>query len=267
VYGAFVFSERATAAQRAGDHTLDQFQLMPAPEVGLEELAVRPGGVLVPVRDPNSLAHLKWVLNHTDSAKRDVVVMTVRLLQGPDTGYRDFDSARVFREYEQGLFTRVVSVAEREGRTVKLLVVPSSGVGDAIAQTAVRLQSFEIVVGESAKLSAAQMAHMMGEAWERIELRGDVRARLVACKRNGEIESFQLGAHAPTLTAEDLELIHRMWLDAVSAYGLGVHHRDVVRAALEHMESDLGGNDREAALDRIASQLHRPANNELPPDA
>jgi len=91
--------------------------------------------------------------------------MTVRPLRGPDTGYRDFASERVFKDYEQGLFTRVVSVAEREGRPVKLLVVPSSSVADAIAQAAVSLQSSEVVVGESATLSGAQMAHLLGEAW------------------------------------------------------------------------------------------------------
>ncbi len=66
VYSAFVTSERATARRRAAkDHTLDQFQLLPSPDVGLAEVAARPGNVLVPVRDPNTLTHLRWVLTHT----------------------------------------------------------------------------------------------------------------------------------------------------------------------------------------------------------
>jgi amino acid transporter len=258
VYVTFVLTERATARRRAAEgDSLDQFQLMPAPDVGLEELSVRPGNVLVPVRDPGTLAHLKWVLDHTDTSKRDIVVMTVRVLQGPNTGFRDFDSARLFRDYEQKLFTKVVSVAEREGRPVKLLVVPSSHVGDAIAQTAVRLQSPEIVVGESAKYSADQMAHMMGEAWERTEKDEKVRSRLVAYKRDGTLSTYQLGPHAPTLTAEDLELIHRLWLDAVSEFGLDVHHRDVVRAALEELEGDMNSGHRARALDLIRHQVSR----------
>jgi amino acid transporter len=257
VYIAFVLSERATARRRAADHTLDQFQLLPAPDVGLVELSARPGGVLVPVRDPHTLAHLKWVLDHTDTQQQDIVVMTVRLLRGPDTGYRDFASERVFRAYEQGLFTRVVSVAEREGRPVKLLVVPSSNVGDAIAQAAVSLQSAEVVLGESANFSASQMAHMLGEAWDRIDKSKHVRSRLVTYKLTGETEVFLLGPHAPPLSQEDLDLIHRLWLDAVSRYGLDVHHRDVVRAALEELERDLAGPDRERALARIAEHLDR----------
>ena len=39
------------------EHT-DQFQLMREADVGLEQLHARPGGVLVPVRDYNTLSHL-----------------------------------------------------------------------------------------------------------------------------------------------------------------------------------------------------------------
>ena len=74
----------------------------------------------------------------------------------------------------------------------------------------------------------------------------------------GDIETFLLGPHAPTLSEEDLDLIHRLWLDAVNQYGLDVHHRDVVRAALEEMERDLAGYDRARTLARIAEQLKRP---------
>ena len=155
VYVAFVLSERATARRKAADHALDQFQLLPAPDVGLAEVAARPGGVLVPVRDPNTLAHLKWVLNRTEHRQAGHRRHDRAAAAGPDTGFRDFESERVFRDYEQGLFTRVVSVAEREGRPVKLLVVPSSSVADAIAQAAVSLQSSDIVVGESATFTGA----------------------------------------------------------------------------------------------------------------
>jgi len=257
VYLAFVLSERATARRRAEKSGLDQFQLLATPDVGLAEVAARAGNVLVPVRDPNTLTHLKWVLNHTDTDKRDIVVMTVRLLQGPDTGYRDLAMARLFADYEQTLFTRVVAVAEREGRPVKLLVVPSTNAGDAIAQTAVRLQSTEIVVGESAKLSGAEMALMLGEAWDRTDKNMDFRSRLVVCQRNGAVELYQLGLHAPPLTPEDLELIHKLWLDAVARLGLQVHHRDVVRTAIEELAGDLSAGARDRAVDLIARNVER----------
>ncbi len=151
LYGLFVFSEHQAArrARREGhDQMLDQFQLLPAADVGLGEVAARPGNVLVPVRDYNTLKHLIWALDNTDTDKRDIVVMTVRLLQGPDTPFRNIAEDQLFLDYEQLLFTKVVAVAERHGKPVKLLVVPSTNVFDAVAQTAVRLASAEIVVGE-----------------------------------------------------------------------------------------------------------------------
>jgi amino acid transporter len=268
LYIGFVLSERATARRHAAQnrvgHALDQFQLQSTEEVNSTEVAARPGNVLVPVRDPNTLTHLRWVFEHGNVANRDIVVMTVRLLQGPDTGFRDFDSARLFRDYEQALFTRVVSVAERHGTSVKLLVVPSVDAAEAIAQTAVRLQSTEIVVGDSAKLSAAQVALMMGAAWDRIEKDDNVRARLVVCRRDGTVETFHLGPHVPPLSEQDLALIHTLWLDAVARLGLQVHHRDVVRTAIEELAGDLSPGARGRAIELIARKVDRGTRSNLP---
>jgi hypothetical protein len=118
----------------------------------------------------------------------------------------------------------------------------------------VRLQVTEIVVGESAKFTGAQQAQMLGEAWERIEKSEEVRARLVAYKRSGDLDTFHLGPHTPPLTEEDLDLIHRLWLESVQRFGLAVHHRDVVRAALERLEHDMSGEGREEAISHIGAQ-------------
>jgi amino acid transporter len=256
LYVAFVFSERQ-AHRRAQGHAqmLDQFQLLPAPDIGLDEVAARPGNVLVPVRDYNTLRHLAWTLDHTDTEKRDIVVMTVRLLQGPDTPYRNVTEDQLFTDYEQLLFTRVVATAERHGKPVKLLVVPATNVFDAVAQTAVRLGSAEIVVGESAKFSAADQARLLGEAWERVPGSDRLRTRLVAVRLNGDVPTFVLGPHLPPLTTEDLELIHRLWLQAVGPVGMRLHHRDVVRAALEAFARQMDGPAREQALKDIQQQV------------
>ncbi len=262
LYGVFVVSEhrnvRRHALGAANQDGLDQFQLLPATDLGLGEVAARPGNILVPVRDYNTLAHLNWVLTHVNTEKHDVVAITVRLLQGPDAGFQDFHQSELFTDYEQLLFTRVVAVAERQGRPVKLLVVPASNVFDAVAQTAVRLSSSQIILGDSAKFSAADQARLLGQAWERVEGSDQLRTRLLAYKLNGEIQNFQLGPHAPTLTLDDLDLIHKLWLDAVGTVGLDVHHRDVVRAALEELEQDLTSGNRARALDRIKEQAARP---------
>src|SRR5580765_7741393 len=143
LYVAFVISERVTARRRRHAHEehTDQFQLMREADVGLDELHARPGCVLVPVRDYNTLKHLDQAVVDTDTDQRDIVVMTIRLLKGPDAGVSDIEGEELFTDYEQILFTKVVAVAERQGRAVKLLVVPSTNAFDAIVRTAVRLKA------------------------------------------------------------------------------------------------------------------------------
>ena len=254
LYGLFVTSERVMYRRRLahGEHT-DQFQLAREPEVGPEQLRARPGCVLVPVRDYNTLAHLNWAVQETDTEKRDVIVLTIRLLHGPDAGVRDIEREELFTDYEQKLFTRVVAIAERHGRGVKLLVVPSTNVFDAVAQTAVRLQASLIVVGESAKMDAEAQAHHLGDAWERTPHDSSLATDLVVLSSDSHIRRFSLGAHAPQLSAEDVARIHNIWLDAVKHAGPDVHHRDVVVAALATFEDEL---QRDPA--RAVQRLRRP---------
>ena len=50
-------------------------------------MAIRPGGIIVTMRDPNNPVALKWVLQRTSTDERDVVVISVRLMGagGPST--------------------------------------------------------------------------------------------------------------------------------------------------------------------------------------
>ena len=234
----FVVSERLTARRRAEGGKLDQFQLTREPEVGVDALQARPGGVLVPVRDYNTLAQLDWTVGRTPP-ERDVVVLTVRLLRGPDGSGYELGADELFTDYEQTLFTRVVAIAERHGRGVKLLVLPATNIFDAVAQTAVRLQSSEIVVGESAKITAVDQAHKMGAAWERTPRDRGLSTHFVIHHADGGVHRFALGAHAPSLTPEDIERIHQLWGEAVKIVGPDVHHRDVVAAALGSFEEEI----------------------------
>jgi len=251
----FVISERITARQRAaGGGKLDQFQLTQEAEVHVDALSTKPGAVLVPVRDYNTLTQLDWVVGHTP-AERDVVVLTVRLLRGPDGTAYELEAAELFTDYEQTLFTRVVAIAERHGRGVKLLVLPATNIFDAVAQTAVRLRASEIVVGLSANLSAGEQAHLMGVAWDRTPHDRDLVTQFVVHAGDERVERFPLGAHAPSLTLEDVERIHRLWVDAVKAVGPDVHHRDIVVAALDSLEDELHSR-RERAVERVRRRMH-----------
>ena len=248
VTALLIVSERAAAMEPGIAHeALDDFQLLPSADEELSHVDARAGSLLVTVRKPGALTHLTAALRAAGG--RDVVALTVRLVgvDVPD------DPSAIPRttDDERRLLSAVVALAEREGQPVRLLIVPGVNVFDAIVETASRLGSAEIHTGESETLSADAQARLLGEAWERAELAPDADVRLVVHHPRGGVASYHLGAHAPDLTPEDHDLIHRLWLDAAKAVGPHVHHRDVVRAALTLMEQQLSGPGRDAALQRV----------------
>ncbi len=256
-FATFLVSERLNARRRSADKSLDQFQLAAEPEIGVEAMEVRPGGVLVPVRDYNTLKHLDWILSQPESEDRDVVVLTIRLLrQGQGTQGLDEDQL-LFSEYEQTLFTRVVAIAERQGRNVRLLVAPGSNIFDALAQAAIQLESGLVVVGESEIMPPEQQAHLLGEAWDRTPHDRTLTTRFVVLRTDGKsVMRFSLGAHVPDLTPEDIERIHQLWVEAAKAVGPNIHHRDGVAAALGSLEEELASTSRRShAVERLRRRI------------
>ena len=74
-------SERVNAQQHAkGESELEQFRVAAREELTAEDMEVRPGSILVAVRDPHNLSYLRRVLADTDTTQRDVVVMTARVV-------------------------------------------------------------------------------------------------------------------------------------------------------------------------------------------
>jgi magnesium transporter len=253
--GLLTASARWVASREpSADDAVDDFQLMPSADLGLDHVEVRPGNLLVAIRRPHFLAHLSAALQA--AGDRDVVVMTVRVV-GDEVG-GDPDRHSDATGAERRLFTAAVEIAERYGRAVRLLIVPATNVFDAVAQTVVRLRSSEVYTGESETLSADDQARLLGEAWERVPKTEPLDVRLIIHHSSGRTAAYALGAHAPALTVEDLNLIHSLWLDAVKTIGPHVHHRDIVRAALTHMEQQLQSPNRDAVVD-LVRQVARPA--------
>ena len=248
-------SARATSATAgAAMAAADPFQLLRSDDVDLRQVQARPGNFLVPVRKPHTLTHLAAAFRAAGS--RDVVAVTVRLV-GVDVPDDPAVDPHITDD-ERHLLSAVTAAAEREGRAVRLMIVPGVNVFDSLVDTALRLRSSEIHVGESETLSADDQARLLGEAWERAARPSDVDLRLVVHHPRGGAAAYHLGAHAPALRPEDFEQIHRVWLDVVRAVGPRVHHRDVVRAALTHMEQELNGPNRDGVL-QILRDTARPA--------
>jgi hypothetical protein len=264
-FSLFLVSERLSERWRGQAHVeVDRFQLSPQEDISTQTVDVRPRNILCTVRDYNNLAHVSRVLERTDTSQQDVVVMTARVLRGPNTGYRDIDERELFTTYEQRLFSRVVAVAERVGKPVVLLVVPSSDIFQATALTAARLRSTEIVAGRSAVLTPVEQARYLGRSWEQLPDRPRWQVRFRVVEPDSKTHVFLLGAHTPQLSEEDIDLIHRLWLDLTQEPGKeDARHRDVVHLALTHLVEDLRGPGREKLLTAFGT---RPAkqNKALP---
>jgi amino acid transporter len=239
-FAIFTISERISRRRHdISVAALDQFNLQHSESVDLQAVGAKPGNVLVCVRDYNTLGHLERTLDRTNTEEKDVVVLTIRLI-APGGGRLESYDTQLFTDYEQRLFTKVVTQAEKHGKPVDLLVVPADNVFDAVVQTAVRLDSSEIVAGLSSKMAAREQARQLGRAWER--LAGKSRRRVVfrVIGPDSKDHVVSLGAHPPQLTEDDINLIHKIWLQISNvSTRRHVHHRDVVRVALERLDRDL----------------------------
>ncbi len=225
----------------------EHFQLLHSDTVDNVSVGIRPGNVLVAVRDYNTLNHLKWVLSHTGVQEQDVVVLAARLT-GPGSAEYDLSMDQIFSDYEQTLFTRAVTVAEGAGKHVSLLVVPARDVWSAIVQTANALGSSAIVAGLSSKMTAQEQAYNLGRAWEAMpEPKQQTLFQVV--RPDMEVETFRIGPHTPAFRTEDVHLIHRIWLDITRIKGLEkVHHSDLVTMAITRFARDYTSDQRDQVL-------------------
>ena len=80
LFGVFTVSERLNKKTVSGQHhELEQFRVNASEELTAADMEVRPGNILVAVRDPKNLSYLRDILVKTDTVKQDVVVMTARV--------------------------------------------------------------------------------------------------------------------------------------------------------------------------------------------
>ncbi|HZI56097.1 MAG TPA: APC family permease, partial [Verrucomicrobiae bacterium] len=254
----FTVSERLTARARTGKDHVEQFRVYSNPALSDKMLSVRPGNLLVAVRDPENLSYLREVLQRTDTFRQDVVVMTARLYHREHSfsGSATYEAKDIFDHYEQELFSSVVTVAEKQGKPVSLLVVPGSNVFDTILMAAQQLQSAKVVTGYSEKLSPDQQGKLTGDAWERLP-EPKPRLSLELVDRNGTTVEYRLGPHTPRLRPEDVQLMHSIWLDLTKDLELsGLHHYHVVALALRELQHELSTSAREELLQKLSHDVH-----------
>ena len=256
-FAVFVASERYHR-RRSQAHAaeLEKFRVEVTGDLSAGEVNVRPGNVVVAVRNPNRLDHLRKVLEKTDTRKIDIVALSVRLVNPAGSGEFELEAGQIFADDETRLFTNVVTLAEKAGKPVKLLAVPGTDPNLAGMQIAQKLQASRLVAGTSAALSADDQARRVGMAWEMLpEPRPSLSFEIV--HPDGESEFFNLGPHPPRLWPDDVELVHRLWLELSEQFGARLHHRDVVRAALRRFEAELNSPAAGDVLDHMRQEVEQ----------
>jgi amino acid transporter len=163
---AFIICEKLSARLRKGKHHahIEQFNekvtSTPTPEsLGL----THEHPILVAVRNPNSMRVLEAVLENTDTTKRDVVVVTCKVLPPMTPGITPEEVS--VTDHDREVLTRVVNLAEDSGKTVHPLVIPTNNPLYAIATAARDLKASEVVLGTSAKSSSDVQLEQFAMAW------------------------------------------------------------------------------------------------------
>ena len=117
--------------------------------------------VMVAVRDPNNLFHLQKILQETDTETTDIVVMIGRLITDKYTSMTDSD---LYPE-EQELFSAVVDIAEKIGKSVHTIVIPTNNAFYAIMNTAYSLGAREVFLGKSEKINPDIQLEQLALLW------------------------------------------------------------------------------------------------------
>ncbi len=166
LFGIFTFSERANkklVAARGLD--LEKFNVnaqdsLTAEAVGCKH-AVRK---LVAVRASNRLQHLQRCLEENDPEEVDIVVMTAKVIPGQSTAV-----AKTIDLPEEELFSAVIKMAEKQGKTILPIVVPTNNPAYAIAYTTVQIGAEEVFLGASERYPAEYQMQQFALYWGMVE--------------------------------------------------------------------------------------------------
>ncbi|MGO8718155.1 MAG: APC family permease [Acidobacteriaceae bacterium] len=245
-YVIFTLSEKdnirrhALAAREMKEH----FQLENDDTISRASLQIRPGCVVVTMRDVRSTGALRWALSRSSEESQDVVLLTARLMGAGGPEYIDA-SQLAFTEHEQMIFTQAVSVAESFGRHISLLVVPAGDPFSALVQTANSLEAATVVAGLSTRMTAEEQAFYSGRAWEALP-EPKRQFTFYVVMPDGSAKSFHIGPHAPALQPQDVELVHQLWLRFRGDASMKeLHHSDIVTYALDRLAAQYKSDPQE----------------------
>jgi nucleotide-binding universal stress UspA family protein len=166
----FMISERVNLRKHAGpdghhEH-LEQFNVKTTDEATATDLQLtKPYTKLVAIRSPHNLFMLEKALAETDPETTSVVVMTAKVVPSDENASRDPHLDR----YDQQLMTAVVERAEKAGKKVKPLIVPTNNPLHAVLTLAQELNTQEVILGASNKYAADVQLDQIALYWMNLQ--------------------------------------------------------------------------------------------------
>lgn len=166
LFALFEFSERANKRLDASrGPALEKFNVFAQNNLTAEAIGCRtPRRKLVAVRAPNRLNHLYRCLEESDPDEVDIVVMTAKIIPGQST-----TAANTIDHFEEELFSEVIKIAEKQGKTVLPIVVPTNNAAYAIAHTTVQIGAEEVFLGTSERYPAEYQMQQFALYWGMVE--------------------------------------------------------------------------------------------------
>ncbi len=186
-----IMNRKKTQFYAPDDDTQEKMNLRRESDIAtiLPELN-KPKKILVPVRKHNNLLHLKSVLETADDETTDIIVMAAKISKGMEL---EGETGEILPE-DKDLFSDVVLLAEKYGKTVKPLLVFSNDPFYSMAQVAQAAGADEIVMGVSGSTGAEIQLERLAMAWGMLK-KADAPAKPVLAKVvwEGRQMTYQLG--------------------------------------------------------------------------
>jgi hypothetical protein len=118
-----------------------------------------------------------------------------------------------------------------------------------MVQGANSLEVDYIVSGVSSRMTAEDQAFHLGQAWEALPApKRQFNYYVVA--PNGETNVFYIGPHAPKLRPDDVQLVHRLWVNMRRDPSMqDLHHSDIITYALTRLAGHYAREKQEILRD------------------
>jgi hypothetical protein len=98
-------------------------------------------------------------------------------------------------------------------------------------------------------MTAEDQAFHMGQAWEALpEPKRQFNFYVIGS--SGEVKVFYIGPHAPSLSPDDVQLVHRLWLNMRRDPSVqDLHHSDIITYALTRLAGQYAREKQEILRD------------------